>query len=117
MDNRQANEGFDGELGVKTLGLEEAEQGRFEAAAGDLRTEFLGVARMSATFQPLIDLLPNLGMVLLLLGGAWRIDSGGATPGELVPAVALFGWLAFPCPFIPIGRCRRIERCISRWSR
>ena len=91
-----AHESFDGALVVKTLGLEEAEQDRFEAAAGDLRTEFLGVARMSATFQPLIDLLPNLGMVLLLLGGAWRIDSGGATPGELVQAVALFGWLAFP---------------------
>jgi ABC-type multidrug transport system fused ATPase/permease subunit len=91
-----AHESFDGALVVKTLGLETAEQERFEAAAGQLRDEAMGVARMSASFQPLIDVLPNLGIVLLLVGGAWRVDTGAATPGELVQAVALFGWLAFP---------------------
>ena len=91
-----AHESFDGALVVKTLGLEQAEQDRFEAASADLREEAVGVARMTASFQPVIDLLPNLGIVLLLVGGAWRIDTGSATPGELVSAVALFGWLAFP---------------------
>jgi len=91
-----AHESFDGALAVKTLGLEQAEQVRFETAAADLRDEAMGVARMTASFQPVIDLLPSLGIVLLLLGGAWRIDTGDATPGELVSAVALFGWLAFP---------------------
>ncbi len=91
-----AHESFDGALVVKTLGLEQAEQTRFESAAADLRDEAMGVARMTASFQPVIDLLPSLGIVLLLLGGAWRIDTGDATPGELVSAVALFGWLAFP---------------------
>ena len=51
---------------------------------------------MTAVFQPLIDLLPSLGTVALLLVGAWRIDTGEATPGELVQSVALFGFLAFP---------------------
>ncbi len=91
-----AHESFDGALVVKTLGLETSEQQRFEAAAADLRDEAVGVARMTASFQPVIDLLPSLGIVLLLVGGAWRIDTGSATPGELVSAVALFGWLAFP---------------------
>ncbi len=91
-----AHESFDGALVVKTLGREELEQERFEAAAGELRTERLGVARMTAAFEPMIDLLPNLGTVLLLLAGAWRIDQGATSPGQLVQAVALFGWLAFP---------------------
>ncbi|MFZ4519902.1 MAG: ABC transporter ATP-binding protein [Microthrixaceae bacterium] len=91
-----AHESFDGALVVKTLGREHLEQERFEAAASDLRTERLGVARMTAAFEPMIDLLPNLGTVLLLLAGAWRIDQGAASPGQLVQAVALFGWLAFP---------------------
>lgn len=91
-----AHESFDGALVVKTLGREDAEVERFAAAADRLRRERLGVARMTAVFEPLIDLLPNVGMVTLLLVGAWRIDSGAASPGELVQAVALFGWLAFP---------------------
>ena len=91
-----AHESFDGALAVKTLGREEQEDERFQAAANRLRTERLGVARMTSVFQPLIDLLPNLGTVALLVAGAWRIDSGEATAGQLVQAVALFGWLAFP---------------------
>jgi ABC-type multidrug transport system fused ATPase/permease subunit len=91
-----AHESFDGALVVKTLGREAAERERFEAAAEDLRTERLTVARLTALFQPLIAMLPNLGVVALLLVGAWRIDQGAASPGELVQAVALFGWLAFP---------------------
>jgi ABC-type multidrug transport system fused ATPase/permease subunit len=91
-----AHESFDGALAVKTLGREEIEDERFRAAADQLRTDRLRVAHMTAVFQPMIDLLPNLGTVALLVAGAWRIDSGEATAGQLVQAIALFGWLAFP---------------------
>ncbi len=91
-----AHESFDGALVVKTMGLEQHEVERFGGAAANLRDEVVGVARINSTFQPLITLLPNLGIVVLLLAGAWRIDQGAATPGELVQAVALFGWLALP---------------------
>jgi ATP-binding cassette, subfamily B, bacterial len=91
-----AHESFDGVLAVKTLGREEAEDARFRASAERLRTDRLRMARLTAVFQPLIDLLPNLGTLALLLVGAWRIESGAATVGQLVQAVALFGWLAFP---------------------
>jgi ATP-binding cassette subfamily B protein len=95
-----AHESFDGALAVKTLGREDAEDARFQDAASRLRTERLVVARMTAVFQPLIDLLPNLGTVALLLVGAWRIDTEAASPGQLVQAVALFGFLAFPMRII-----------------
>ena len=91
-----AHESFDGVLVVKTLGREAEEQERFDAAADRLRSQRLVVARMTSSFEPLLDMLPNLGTVLLLLAGAWRIDHGSATAGDLVQAVALFGWLAFP---------------------
>ena len=91
-----AHESFDGALVVKTLGREHDEDLRFQAAAQRLRTDRLVVANMTSIFQPLIDLLPNLGTIALLLAGAWRIDQGEATAGQLVQAVALFGWLAFP---------------------
>jgi len=91
-----AHESFDGALVVKTLGREHEEDVRFQAASQRLRTDRLVVANMTSIFQPLIDLLPNLGTIALLLAGAWRIDQGEATAGQLVQAVALFGWLAFP---------------------
>ena len=91
-----AHESFDGALAVKTLGREDAEDERFQAAAERLRTDRLVVARMTAVFQPMIDLLPSLGTIALLLVGAWRIDTGEASAGQLVQSVALFGFLAFP---------------------
>ena len=91
-----AHESFDGALVVKTLGREGDEDLRFQAAANQLRTDRLVVANMTSVFQPLIDLLPNLGIIALLLVGSWQVDHGEATVGQLVQAVALFGWLAFP---------------------
>jgi ATP-binding cassette, subfamily B, bacterial len=95
-----AHESFDGAMVVKTLGREDDEDRRFGGAADRLRTDRLAMARLTAVFQPMIDLLPNLGTIVLLLVGAWRIDAGAASPGQLVQAVALFGWLAFPMRII-----------------
>ena len=91
-----AHESFDGALVVKTLGREAEENARFADAADSLRTERLGVAKMTSVFEPMIDMLPNLGTIALLLVGAGRIESGAVSAGQLVQAVALFGWLAFP---------------------
>lgn len=91
-----AHESFDGVMVVKTLAREQEERDRFDVAANDLAQERIGLARMTSIFEPLIIMLPNLGMVTLLLVGAARIESGGTTVGDLVQAVALFGWLAFP---------------------
>ncbi len=95
-----AHESFDGALVVKTLGREDEEDERFQQAADRLRTDRLAMARLTAVFQPMIDLLPNLGNIVLLLVGAWRIESGATSIGQLVQAVALFGWLAFPMRII-----------------
>jgi ABC-type multidrug transport system fused ATPase/permease subunit len=91
-----AHESFDGVMVVKTLAREDKESERFDAAATRLAEERIGLARMTAVFEPLVNMLPNLGMLLLVVVGAVRIDAGGATLGDLVGAVFLFGWLAFP---------------------
>lgn len=91
-----AHESFDGALVVKTLGLEAIEQARFEAASDELRRQRLIVGRLRATFEPAMDVLPSLGTIALFLVGAWRIEAGAVTPGNLVQAAALFSILAFP---------------------
>ncbi len=91
-----AHESFDGVMVVKTLAREDAESERFDAASQLLAEERIGLARITAVFEPMITMLPNLGMVVLLVAGAVRIETGDASVGDLVQAVALFGWLAFP---------------------
>jgi ABC-type multidrug transport system fused ATPase/permease subunit len=54
------------------------------------------VGRLRAAFEPGLDALPNLGTVVVLGLGAWRVSSGAVTVGELVQVMTLFGILAFP---------------------
>lgn len=91
-----AHESFEGQMVVKTLGLESSEQARFESASSTLRTHRLKLARLSSLYQPIVDALPFLGMVALIWVGAIRMQSGAVTEGEIIAAVGLFGWLNFP---------------------
>lgn len=90
------HESYTGALVVKTLGREEAEVARLAAVAASLKEARLEVGRLRARFEPTLDLLPNAGIILLVAVGAWRIDVGAVTPGQLVQAVALFQLLGFP---------------------
>ena len=91
-----AHESFEGALVVKTLGREAAEVERLRRASATLRKERLVVGRIRAAFEPSIDALPNIGVVLLLLIGSWLVSRGDATPGDLVLAAVVFGLLATP---------------------
>ena len=91
-----AHESFEGALVVKTLGLEDREVERMRERAEQLRQERLTVGRLRASFEPGLDALPNLGTIVLLWLGAWRVSTDHITTGELVQAMALFAILAFP---------------------
>jgi ATP-binding cassette subfamily B protein len=95
-----AHESIDGALVVKTLGREEAEVQRLAEQAEALRKERVTVGLYRATFEPALDALPNIGIILVLLIGAWRVSSGAITIGELVQIVALFQLVAFPLRLI-----------------
>jgi ABC-type multidrug transport system fused ATPase/permease subunit len=90
------HESFEAVLVVKTLGLGPQETERLRTAAEALRQARLTVGNLRAAFEPALDALPNLGTILLLWLGAWRLSTGAITTGELVQAMALFGILAFP---------------------
>lgn len=94
--SRIAHESFDGVLVVKTLGREDEEVDRLEAAADRLRASRVGLGRIRAVFEPMIDALPNLGIIALLLIGSWQVSIGRLNTGDIVQAAALFGLLAFP---------------------
>ncbi|WP_017622167.1 ABC transporter ATP-binding protein [Nocardiopsis chromatogenes] len=91
-----AHESFDGALVVKTLGREDTETERFTAAAHRLRDAQIRVGRMRGLFDPVMEALPNLGVLGVLLVGAWRLSTDAIAVGDLVQMSYLFTLLALP---------------------
>ncbi|HJR91552.1 MAG TPA: ABC transporter ATP-binding protein [Acidimicrobiia bacterium] len=98
--SRVAHESFDGALTVKALGREAHEIDRLRAASDDLRDRIVQVNTMWESYRVLItSLMPAMSLVVLAVG-AYRVDSGAVTPGDIVSALYLLGLLAFPVQLI-----------------
>lgn len=95
-----AHESFDGALVVKALGAEGIEGARFGRAADELCDAKVRVAEIRAGFEAVLDALPALGIVAVLVVGAWRVDVGAITTGTVVAFVSLFTVLVFPLRLI-----------------
>jgi len=91
-----AHESFDGALVVKTLGREESETDRFATRTHALRDANISAGRARSLFDPLLEALPNLGVLAVLLIGATRVASGQTQPGDVVSIAYLITLLAFP---------------------
>ncbi len=91
-----AHESLDGALVVKTLGRERLEVDRFAEAASRLREHRLAAGRIRSDYAPLYYSLPQLGIVVLLLVGAWLVDGGSVSIGDVVQAMSLFSILTLP---------------------
>ncbi|WP_121434903.1 ABC transporter ATP-binding protein [Actinomadura pelletieri] len=91
-----AHESFEGGLVVKTLGREESETERFTERAEALRDANVAVGRIRGLFDPVLEALPNLGVLAVLLIGSLRLESGAMSPGDLVNVAYLFTLLSWP---------------------
>jgi ABC-type multidrug transport system fused ATPase/permease subunit len=91
-----AHESFDGALVVKTLGREASETERFTTASRELRDTLVQVGRVRGLFDPLMEALPVIGVLLVLVAGSSRVGSGDLDSGTLVRVAYLFTLLAFP---------------------
>jgi ATP-binding cassette, subfamily B, bacterial len=91
-----AHESIDGALTVKVFGAERAERARFESVARRLRDAKIEIAKRDATFDVLLESISTLAIVALVVVGAWRVNSGAVSVGELVSFINLFTLLTFP---------------------
>ena len=101
---------------VKTLGREAAETERFRARSEQLRDELIQFGRVRAIFDPLMEALPNIGVLAVLLIGTARISSGSLTAGDLVQVAFLFTLLAFPVRAIG-WVLSDLPRSVAGWER
>ncbi len=111
-----AYESIDGAMLVKTLGAEQREGDRFQRRAEVLRDKriLLGV-RQAALFQ-LLDLLPSIGILFLLVVGAWRVDRGLITTGTLIGFLNLIRLVTWPLHLVGwvLGS---MPRTVAGWER
>jgi ABC-type multidrug transport system fused ATPase/permease subunit len=117
-----AHESFDSALVIKTLGREAAEVDRFATTTEQLRDEMIEVGRLRAVFDPMIEALPNIGILLVFVVGAWRVQATDLTAGDLVGFAYLFrlsaiplrvfGWLLGDIPRAVVGM-ERIDRVLD----
>jgi ATP-binding cassette, subfamily B, bacterial len=95
-----AHESIDGALIVKTLGREPAEAERLRVRAEALRDARIEAGYLRAAFEPALEAMPSVAVVVMLAVGSWRVSSGSITLGTLIAAVTLFGLLAWPMRFV-----------------
>jgi len=94
------HESFDGVSVVTAFGAEERETERLAVIASRLREARVGAVRLRATFESLLDGVPNVVNIGLLLAGAYRVRAGAMTVGEMTSFVYLFTLLVFPLRLI-----------------
>lgn len=111
-----AYESIDGAMLVKTLGAEQSEGDRFERAAEDLRDKRILLGTRQAALFQLLDLLPSLGILCLLVIGAWRVDRGLITTGTLVGFLNLIRLVTWPLHLVGwvLGS---MPRTVAGWER
>ena len=91
-----AHESFDGAMVVKTLGREQEEADRFARKAHQLRDTNVRAGRVRAVFDPVLEALPNLGVLAVLSVGVAQVLAGRADAGDVVTIGYLLTIVAFP---------------------
>jgi len=117
-----AHESFEAALLVTSLGTADREESRFAARTDALRAANVRVGVVRAFFDPVIELLPSLGTLLVLGVGTVRLAAGGVEAGEIVTAAYLltimavpvraFGWVLGELPRGLVGY-ERISRVVD----
>lgn len=93
---RVALESIEGGPVVRSLGLAPAEDARFAPSVERLRLAITRMARVSAVFDPLLELLPTVVILGVLAVGAGRVADGAISVGVLIEVVYLLLTIAIP---------------------
>jgi ATP-binding cassette, subfamily B, bacterial len=110
------HESFEGVMVVKAFGAERREAERLAAIAGHLRHARMRAVSIRATFESLLDAVPTIANIALLVGGAWRVESGAMTVGEVSSFIYLFTLLVFPLRLIGFA-LSEMPHSLAGWGR
>ncbi len=94
------HESFEAVQLVKAYGAEQRETERLSALAGEIRDARVRAVHLRGTFEALLEVTPSLTNVGLVVLGAYRVNSGDVTVGELSGFIYMFTLLVFPLRLI-----------------
>ncbi|WP_045411334.1 ABC transporter transmembrane domain-containing protein [Vibrio owensii] len=89
-------ESLNGVRMLRAFGLENQEQQRFEEVVDDTGEKNIAVARVDARFDPAIQLTIGMCFFLSVASGAYLVDQGDITLGDLTAFTMYLGLMIWP---------------------
>lgn len=89
-------ESLNGVRMLRAFGLENLEQQRFEEVVDDTGEKNIAVARVDARFDPAIQLTIGMSFFLSVASGAYLVDQGDITLGDLTAFTMYLGLMIWP---------------------
>ncbi|MBM4954265.1 ATP-binding cassette domain-containing protein [Vibrio parahaemolyticus] len=89
-------ESLNGVRMLRAFGLENQEQQRFEDVVDDTGAKNIAVARVDARFDPAIQLTIGLSFLLSVAAGAYLVNKGEITLGDLTAFTMYLGLMIWP---------------------
>ncbi|CAE6902106.1 ABC transporter transmembrane region [Vibrio sp. B1FLJ16] len=89
-------ESLNGVRMLRAFGLEKQEQQRFEDVVDDTGAKNIAVARVDARFDPAIQLTIGLSFLLSIAAGAYLVDKGEISLGDLTAFTMYLGLMIWP---------------------
>ncbi|MED3652461.1 MULTISPECIES: ABC transporter ATP-binding protein [Heyndrickxia] len=94
--NTNVQENISGINTVKSLSREDFQTSKFNFSNDDYRDQQISTANIWAKYFPLMELIGNLGIIILLAYGGFLVINGSLKPGELVAFYSLLGYILMP---------------------
>ena len=94
--SNMTQESLNGVRMLRAFGLENQEQQRFEVVVDDTGEKNIAVARVDARFDPAIQLTIGMSFFLSVASGAYLVDQGDITLGDLTAFTMYLGLMIGP---------------------
>ncbi|MGE8206730.1 ABC transporter ATP-binding protein [Heyndrickxia sp. NPDC080065] len=94
--NTNVQENISGINTVKSLSREEFQTSKFNVSNDDYRDQQIQTANIWAKYFPLMELIGNVGIIILLAYGGYLVINESMKPGELVAFYSLLGYILMP---------------------
>lgn len=84
----KARENLSGVRVVRAFSRQDKEKEEFESESAELMGKQLFVGKVSALLNPVTYVIVNVAIIVLIWKGAWQVNTGGITQGELIALIS-----------------------------
>ena len=110
------HESFEGVQLIKAYGAEARETERLSTIAAHIRDARVSAVRLRGTFEATLEVIPSTVNVGLVVLGAYRVDAGQLTVGQLSGFIYMFTLLVFPLRLIGFA-LSELPHSLAGWTR